>query len=182
MTNVVGDFKFGLKSQGSVILYDADGYLIDEVEYGNKSPWPKLPDGYGYTISLADPLADNSLPTLWERSVLFGTPGSLNDNYIGEPLSVDGATETLPEITAMCHPNPFTDEAEIRWNQAEAANVQIEIISAQGQILTDFGNTFYLEGEHSLDITKAVYWQPGLYFAKITIANSQPLIIKILRQ
>ncbi len=182
LTNVVGDFKFGLKSQGSVILYDADGYLIDEVEYGNKSSWPKLPDGYGFTISLANPFDDNSLPTLWEKSVLFGTPGSLNDNYIGEPLSVDGATETLPEITAMCHPNPFTDEAEIRWSQAVEANVQIEIISAQGQILTDFGNTFYLEGEHSLDITKAVYWQPGLYFAKITIANSQPLIIKILRQ
>ena len=179
LTNVVGNFKFGLKSEGSVQLFDADGNLVDDVEYGSKQPWPKL-DSYDYTLSLANPFADNSQPMLWERSVLFGTPGALNDNYVGEPLSVDDAAQ--PEVFAMCHPNPFADEAEITWNQVVAANVRIEIISAQGQVLADFGSKFYVEGEHSIDITQAVNWHPGLYFAKITIANSQPMIIKILRQ
>ena len=180
LTNVVGNFKFGLKSEGCVQLFDADGNLVDDIEYSNKSPWPKLTDGDGFTMSLANPFTDNSRPTLWERSVLFGTPGALNDNYIGEPLSVEDVT--LPETFAMCHPNPFTDEARIYWNQSVAANARIEIISAQGQVLTDFGSKFYVEGEHSIDITDAINWHPGLYFAKITIANSQPVIIKILRQ
>jgi len=114
--------------------------------------------------------------------VLFGTPGVLNDNYIGEPLSIKNSAVTLQETFAMCHPNPFADEAEICWHQAIAANTQIEIISAQGQVLTDFGSKFYDEGEHSIDIANAINWQSGLYFAKITIANNQPLIIKILRQ
>jgi hypothetical protein len=156
--------------------------LIDEVEYGSKSPWPKLPDDYGFTLSLANPFADNSQPMLWERSVLFGTPGALNDNYIGAPLSVGNAASTLPTFFANCHPNPFADAAEIRWNQTVAANVQIELISAQGQVLSDFGRKFYEAGEHSLDITNAVNWQSGLYFAKITIDNCTPVVIKILHQ
>lgn len=182
LTNVVGNFKFGLKSQGTVILYDSDGNLIDDVEYGNKSPWPEEADGDGFTLSLANPFADNSLAWQWECPTLYGTPGALNDNYAGEPLPVEEETKSLSAVSAMCYPNPFNEFAEIRWKQDVSANVCVELISAQGMVLTDFGNKFYKEGEHSLDITNAFSWQQGLYFAKITIDGSRPVVIKILRQ
>ena len=182
LTNVVGNFKFGLKSQGTVQLYDAGGNLIDDLEYSDKSPWPSQADGEGYTLSLADPFADNSVAWQWECPTLYGTPGAQNDNYIGKPLSVDDVTNYAPTTFAMCYPNPVVDNAEIIWQQDIAANVQVEILSAQGVVLADFGSKFYDEGEHTLNITKAVDRQPGLYFAKITIDGNQPVVIKILRQ
>ena len=183
LTNVVGNFKFGLKSQGAVLLYDADGNLIDDVEYDNKSPWPKQADGDGYTLSLADPFADNSFAWQWESPTLFGTPGAQNDNYIGMPLSVDDSTASfMTQPFAMCCPNPFDNNAEICWSQDAGANVRIEIISAQGRVLADLGRKWYAGGDHSINITDAVKWQTGLYFAKIAIDGCQPLVIKILRQ
>ena len=182
LTNVVGNFKFGLKSESSVQLFDTDDNLIDDVEYADKSPWPKLADGEGYTLSLANPFANNSLAWQWECPTLYGTPGALNDNYIGDPLSVEEKTKSFPVVFAMCYPNPFSESAEICWQQDVSADVRVEIVSAQGQVLVDFGSKFYAEGEHSLNITDAVNWHSGLYFAKITIDNSAPVVVKILRQ
>lgn len=181
LTNVVGNFNFGLKSQGSVLLYDADGNLVDDIDYGNKSPWPEQADGEGFTLSLANPFADNSFAWQWESPTMFGTPGALNDNYIGEPLKVDGEPDTEPESFVVCCPNPFVDKAEICWRQNVEAVVQVELFSAQGQVLARWRG-HYADGEHSLDISNAVSWRSGLYYAKITIDSNKSMVVKILRR
>ena len=109
-------------------------------------------------------------------------PGALNDNYIGEPLSIDELNTSVAGVSVMCYPNPFADKAEIRWRQSVAADVRVELFSSQGQILADMVSHHYADGEHSVDITNLVNWQQGLYFAKITIDGSRPIVIKILRQ
>lgn len=189
LQNVIGNFSFRLSSHDVVQLFDSEDNLIDEVEYNSKT-WPNA-DGNGYTLALTDPFADNAARRLWQSNDLHGTPGvenglfspSHNDFSIGDDsFRVGVSEEPVSEVFAICRPNPFRESAEIVWNQTVAANARIQILSAQGLILADFGNKFYSEGEHSFSITSSTNLQPGLYFAKVTIDGCTPMVIKILRQ
>ena len=78
----VGDFVFGLKSEGDQVrLFDSSGSPIDRVEYDNISPWPTEPDGTGPTLELIHPSLDNSLGANWAASNGSGTPGEKNSVY-----------------------------------------------------------------------------------------------------
>lgn len=190
LQNVIGNFAFRLSSYDKVQLFDSEDNLIDEVEYNSKT-WADA-DGNGYTLALTDPFADNIARKLWRANDLHGTPGAQNGSFSpshGDFSIVDdsfrvGVGDELeqPETFALCQPNPFSDNAEIVWYQAVAANVRVQIFTAQGRVLVDFGSKFYTEGKHSLSITNAVNWQPGFYFARIAVDGSQPVVIKILRQ
>ena len=190
LQNVVGNFDFRLGSQDKVQLFDSEGNLVDEVEYNSKT-WADA-DGNGYTLALTDPFAENAARKLWQANDLHGTPGAVNGSFSPShddfSISDDsfrvgvGEEHEALDVYAFCQPNPFRDNAEIVWHQSVAANGRIQIFSAQGVVLADLGNKFYAEGEHTLNITNAVSWQPGLYFAKIAVDGSQPVVIKILRQ
>jgi len=79
-TRVFGWENGRLSNSGEVIkLVSSDGELLDQVSYSDASPWPLLPDGQGYSLSLKDPYLDNSLPANWTSSYLpGGTPGVMN--------------------------------------------------------------------------------------------------------
>ncbi len=63
----------------AVRLYNADGILIDIVEYDDGSPWPTSPDGDGPTLSLISPDLDNALAESWKASNQEnGTPNAIN--------------------------------------------------------------------------------------------------------
>ncbi len=77
--NYIGDFTFNASNGGEQIsLYDADGYLIDTVTYGDVSPWPTAPDGTGPTLELICPATDNGAASSWAASTGHGTPGAIN--------------------------------------------------------------------------------------------------------
>lgn len=60
-------------------LYNANGILIDRVEYFDGDPWPSSPDGDGPTLSLLNPDLDNALGENWRASnEEGGTPGAIN--------------------------------------------------------------------------------------------------------
>ena len=189
LQNVIGNFAFRLSGYDKVQLFDSEGNLVDDVEYNAKT-WANA-DGNGYTLALTDPFADNAARRLWHANDLHGTPGAENGQFspshddfsIGDDSFRVGVGEEqeVSEAYAFCRPNPFRDDAEIIWYQSVAANARIQIFSAQGVNLADFGSNLYVEGEHSLNITSAINWQPGLYFAKIAIDGCSPVIIKILR-
>ncbi len=75
-----GSGNFSLGNGGDAVrLYNADGYLIDIVNYDDSSPWPTAPDGDGPSLSLIDPNLDNSLAASWDASTQDGgTPGAIN--------------------------------------------------------------------------------------------------------
>ncbi len=75
-----GSGNFALGNGGDAVrLYNADGFLVDIVNYDDNSPWPTEPDGHGPTLSLIDPSLDNSLPESWDASEQDGgTPGEIN--------------------------------------------------------------------------------------------------------
>ena len=190
LQNVIGNFAFRLSGYDKVQLFDSEWNLVDDVEYNTKT-WANA-DGNGYTLALTDPFADNAARRLWLANDLHGTPGAENGQFspshddfsIGDDSFRVGVGEEheVPESFAFCRPNPFCESAEIVWNQTVASNTRVQVFSAQGVVLADFGSNFYAEGEHSLSITSSVNWQPGLYFAKIAIDGCNPIIIKFLRQ
>ncbi len=87
VTNVIGSFGqdprgFGLSGGGELItLKNANGVLIDEVEYDDKSPWPTAPDGDGPTLQLRAPGLDNALAASWKGTP--ATPGANNGTPTG---------------------------------------------------------------------------------------------------
>lgn len=87
----IGQFTGGLNNDGErVALSNAQGVLIDEVEYSATFPWPIASDGGGGSMELINPLLDNNLGSNWRPSYLvplFGednaqdaaSAGALND-------------------------------------------------------------------------------------------------------
>ena len=85
VADFVGDFVFGLKSEGDQVrLFDTSGLLVDKVEYDNITPWPTEPDGTGPTLELINPSLDNTLGENWAASNGNGTPGERNSVYYNE--------------------------------------------------------------------------------------------------
>ncbi len=95
--------KFGVSSYGpwagklsnegeKIVLRNAAGNKIDEVDYGPAFPWPTAADGEGASMELLNPYLDNDLGGSWRPSgyhsaefdLAFGapTPGRINSVYV----------------------------------------------------------------------------------------------------
>ena len=82
VTNVIGDFGFGLSGGGELLrLFDANEQLVDQVEYNDIYPWPTEPDGTGPTLELINPYVENDIASNWASSIANGSPGSVNSIY-----------------------------------------------------------------------------------------------------
>ncbi|VBB46718.1 Secreted protein with CotH, lamin and Por secretion system C-terminal sorting domains (fragment) [uncultured Paludibacter sp.] len=51
-----------------LMLVDAFGNIIDDVNYADSSPWPTEADGNGYYLQLINPDSDNSIASNWMAS------------------------------------------------------------------------------------------------------------------
>ena len=93
--NIIGDFGrgpngFGLSGGGEhLTLKNANGLLIDEVNYDDKTPWPEAADGDGPTLQLIAPDLDNTLPESW--TAIPATPGKENGISSGCSLTYQTA-------------------------------------------------------------------------------------------
>jgi hypothetical protein len=95
--------KFGVSSYGPwtgklsndgerIVLSDAAGNKVDEVNYGSAFPWPTAANGDGASMELLNPYLDNDLGGSWrpsgyhsdESDLAFGapTPGRINSVYV----------------------------------------------------------------------------------------------------
>ena len=69
----LGPYLGGLSGQGEVlVLRDASGSKVDEVDYQLGFPWPTVGGAPGYSIELIHPGLDNSLGGNWRASVAGG--------------------------------------------------------------------------------------------------------------
>ncbi|MBO4602648.1 MAG: CotH kinase family protein [Salinivirgaceae bacterium] len=187
--SVVGDFVFGLGKSAKIQLFDSEGNLVDEVEYAKT--WGDA-DGTGKTLALTDPFADNASYKLWSDSDMHGTPGAQNGTFnpshgdfsiVDNTFYVDVDEQIVPELVAMCYPNPFRSDARIMWEQTVEAAVNIELFSINGLKISKICDDVFGEGMHTLDISEiAANWESGLYFAKIEIAGQRPVLLKIMKQ
>lgn len=89
----LGPWTGKLSNEGErVVLRDASGVVVDEVEYRLGFPWPTVGDPPGYSIELVNPSADNNLGGSWRVSVSSAnatargpTPGVRNAAWLANP-------------------------------------------------------------------------------------------------
>jgi len=64
----------------TLVLEDAFGLVVDEVDYDDVDPWPTTADGLGFSLEVIDPVEDNDTPRNWAASTdLAGhTAGAAN--------------------------------------------------------------------------------------------------------
>jgi hypothetical protein len=90
---LLGPFTAKRLSNGGerVALSNASGDLVDEVTYGDDSPWPGQPDGQGPSLELINPSFDNDGACAWAASSGQGTPGARNSVFaLDIPPCVEG--------------------------------------------------------------------------------------------
>ncbi|MGH2271610.1 lamin tail domain-containing protein [Anaerohalosphaeraceae bacterium U12dextr] len=100
-----GPFEGKLSNEGDrIVLRDATGSKIDEVEYKGEFPWPIAANGEGASMELINPYLDNNLGGSWRSSgyhnarpeYAYGTPtpGLQNSVY---------ALNAAPQIRQVNH-------------------------------------------------------------------------------
>ncbi len=86
---VAGEFDRSFKHTGERLeLRNSAGQVVDRLEFSNRPPWPKGPDGRTASLERICPTASGTLPQNWAGSPLTedanrpgGTPGAKNAAY-----------------------------------------------------------------------------------------------------
>jgi CotH kinase protein/Lamin Tail Domain/Chitobiase/beta-hexosaminidase C-terminal domain/Secretion system C-terminal sorting domain len=171
VTNYLGNFNFGLDNKGDMVrLYNSDNLMIDSLLYDDELPWPLEPDGDGPTLSLKNPGLDNTLPENWAASGEHGTPGVINDVYIG--IENDGAPQEVMTFKLyQNYPNPFNSGTVFRFQLAKPGQVKITIFDILGRQICEVIRQRFQAG------TQQIFWQApadlssGVYFYNLEVGT-----------
>ena len=109
LSGVLGPFTGNLANEGErLVLKNHDGRMMDEMIYGDESPWPPGPDGSGATLAKISPYLASSEPTHWRSSPqIGGTPGQPN-------FPVSSGSSALRPLVAFFDFN--TDASDLSGN------------------------------------------------------------------
>lgn len=141
-----GTFQRNLSNKNqNLVLADAFGNIIDEVNYFDKEPWPEAADGDGFYLELIDINSDNSVASSWKASTnpVLST-NNFNDN----------------ELFFKIYPNPVSD---ILFINSEATIQEITMYNLLGQQVKTI-QVNYKAGE--IDVKKV---EKGAYFLTIKL-------------
>ncbi|KAA3613282.1 MAG: T9SS C-terminal target domain-containing protein [Calditrichaeota bacterium] len=164
-------FDFGLSNSGELLrLFDQFGILQDSLTYSDKLPWPAAADAGGSTLSLIQPILDNSAPENWIAYSDHGTPGVVNQKTNA------GTGDDLHSVPQKFHltqnyPNPFNPSTTISFSLPSREKVELTIYDLLGKKVAVLVNVSLNAGTY--DFT----WQPhsnvasGIYVYKIQAGN-----------
>lgn len=165
LTQVIGDFNFGLSSNGDAVrLYDAEAVLQDEVYYLPNTPWPEAANGQGPTLELISPELDNSLPESWaDIGSGNGSPGALNFST--------NSTYSSEIRDYQYFPNPFSNQVNLKFQLSISATVEATIYDARGIAVYSLVNENLSPGPHEFSATLG-YLPKGIYFLEVRTNNT----------
>ncbi|MCF7793224.1 MAG: CotH kinase family protein [Candidatus Cloacimonetes bacterium] len=177
--NIIGNFDFGLSSNGDMVRLYKNNTLIDSLLYSSQTPWPVEPDGTGPTLSLKNPLLDNSLAENWAASDFNGTPGAKNED-VYEPLNPP-LSDKLQLL--QNYPNPFIENTVIKYSIPTEGRVKIKLYNLRGQAITTLVNEIRPEGTYTAIWSGRDKYDrkvsSGLYFYKLS-HNGKTKVKKML--
>jgi hypothetical protein len=144
-------------SSQNLVLVDAFGNLIDEVEYSDKAPWPETADGDGFYLELINVNSDNALASNWKASS-------------DEVLSINRFEKS--EVVFNVYPNPAKEKLMIR---TEKTIQEISIFNLLGQQIKTVQVNFK-SGEINISELKK-----GMYFLNIKLIDGASVSTKIFK-
>lgn len=93
-----GQFVRNLSNKSQkIVLADADGNIIDSVEYFDSAPWPTTPDGGGTYLDLISTTLDNNIASSWVAN---------NNDTLSNSSFLASSTLTI-------YPNPMSNVLRI---------------------------------------------------------------------
>ncbi|MDD2674643.1 MAG: CotH kinase family protein [Flavobacterium sp.] len=142
-----GQFVRNLSNKSQkIVLADADGNIIDSVEYFDAAPWPTTPDGGGTYLDLISTALDNNLASSWVATN--------NDTLANRSF--------LASSTLSIYPNPVSSTLQIQASKPMTGVKMFNILGVlQHEIKTDSENI-------TMDLSA---YSSGIYF--ITIYNEE---------
>lgn len=171
LETAIGELGFGLAGgSDQVRLFNADGILIDSLQYDDEDPWPANADGTGFTLELESAELDNSLPGSWVASVhQLGSPGQTN----GTSVQTESISERPTEIVIyQNYPNPFNPQTTISFSLPKATPVKLRIYDVLGKHLATLVDQYFDSGVHSVT-WDARNQSTGVYFYVIEIEGKR---------
>ena len=163
VTNYVGQFNFGLSSNGDAIrLFDATGRLYQSVIYDDLLPWPQGANGNGYTLELVNANGNLSDGSNWQNGCPEGSPGS---EFIF-PCAVASTSNTMLSSLSF-FPNPTNGLVNVQLPNFNADEKEIKI-----EVFNYIGDNIYSEhiksnrNNFSIDLQGHA---KGIYLTRINI-------------
>lgn len=142
-----GQFVRNLSNKSQkIVLADADGNIIDSVEYFDAAPWPTTPDGGGTYLDLISTTLDNNLASSWVAT---------NNDTLANHSFLASSTLTI-------YPNPVSNTLLIQASKPMTGVKMFNILGALvHEIKTDSENI-------NMDLSA---YSSGIYF--LTIYNDE---------
>ena len=142
-----------------LILADAFGNTIDEVNYSDSAPWPSEADGKGPYLQLVNLNTDNSLAANWMVSSQIIT-----------------SSKTLPDQGSFSvFPNPAHDEITIRCEGKKIIALEINDLLGR-KVLNKYTPKSSCE---SVDLSGL---SNNLYILHITFEDGRKAAVKVIKQ
>ena len=145
-------------SSQNLVLSDAFGNIIDQVEYTVSAPWPETADGDGFYLELMDVNSDNSLASSWRAS----SDATLNTTVLKSN-----------EINFKVYPNPTKENLTINSKQILQ---EIIIFNPLGQKIKEFQANFKTGQISISDLQK------GMYFLSLKGINGARFSTKVFKK
>ncbi|HQH19068.1 MAG TPA: lamin tail domain-containing protein [Bacteroidales bacterium] len=165
----------GLSNTGNTfILKNASAVVLDSVVYSSSNAWPSTANGFGASLTLCNPSADNALNINWTNSTEF--IDSVNHIAVfASPGNGCMTTETKEkekrDLFINCFPNPAKDKI----------NVQIKDEATSLIIYDIFGKIYFKLNEPSKNtIIDTELWTNGIYYFHILFKNNMVITKKII--
>ena len=145
-------------SSQNLVLADAFGNIIDQVEYTDSEPWPETADGDGFYLELIDVNSDNALASSWKAS----SDAVLNTTVFNSN-----------EIDFAVYPNPTKENLTII---SKHILKEIVLFNPLGQKIKTFQVNFK-KGEINIGNL-----QNGIYFLSLKGVNGAKFSTKIFKE
>ena len=175
VTHSAGPMGFGLNGEADIVRLCAwNDDLVDSVAYRDDVPWLFDCDGFGSTMELMDPAADNAGPAAWQTSVGHGTAGEANSGGVRWPHS------HIPAFNIRHpYPNPAAGSVTLDLTFREESAVHVRLYDAAGsEVLTrvipraDAGRHIFTIDTHTLS--------QGMYFCSVRSPGGEAALFRLL--